>query len=99
MATKITDDISLFHDKYQWWFGKRYTNKDGTTGFNRVTGYFRELSGAFEDLGKREARSLEGAGIPELIEALKEHEAKMRALAEDIQSALERRETTKGGNK
>lgn len=88
MATKIKNDIYLFHDKYQWWFGKRYMRKDGTPGFHPITGYFRELSGAFEDLGKREARSVEAESVPELIEALKHHETVMRELAEEIMEAL-----------
>ena len=88
MKRKITDELYLFSDKYQWWFGKKYTNKDGTQGFHPITGYFRELSGAFEDLGDKEKRIAEGAGVPELIEALEEHKKYVHELAMHIEEVL-----------
>lgn len=91
MATiqiKLNDKYILCHDKYQWWFGKTYKNKDGTLGFHPITGYFRELSGAFEDLGKREARSIDAESVQELVEALRHHEAAMHELAQGITEAL-----------
>lgn len=88
IQTKINEKYILCHDEYQWWFAKPETWKDGGFKAARITGYFRDLSGAFEDLGKREARSLEADTIEELIQALKEHEKVMRSLAVEIQEVL-----------
>ena len=86
--TRVNDKYILCHDEFQWWFAKPETWKDGGFKAARITGYFRELSGAFEDLGKRESRSVEAESVPELIEALRHHETVMRELAEEIMEAL-----------
>ena len=88
MAIKLGDNLYLSRDKYQWWFSKKYETKKGDVAYKPITGFFRELSGAFEDLGDKEKRVVEAAGIPELIEAIKHHEAVMRELAEEIMEAL-----------
>ncbi len=66
------------------------TRKDGGFEAKRITGYFRERSGAFEDIGKREARSVDAETVQELVEALKHHETVMRELAEEILEALKK---------
>lgn len=88
MAINMGNGIYLCHDRYQWWFGKKINRKDGKTQFDPITGYFRELSGAFEDLGKREARSINAESVQELVEALRHHEAVMHELAQGITEAL-----------
>lgn len=86
--TRINDKYILCHDENQWWFAKKKKRKDGKFETTRLTGYFPELSDAFETFAKKEARSLEADTIEELIQALKEHEKVMRSLAVEIQEVL-----------
>ena len=85
---KIKDNLYLCRDKYQWWFAERFIHKDGGPRYDPITGYFRELSGAFEDLEDKEKRIAEGAGVPELIEALEEHKRYVHELAMHIEEVL-----------
>lgn len=88
MAIKLGDNLYLSRDKYQWWFSKKYETQKGDVVYKPITGFFRELSGAFEDLEDKEKRIAEGAGVPELIEALDEHKRYVHELAMHIEEVL-----------
>ena len=88
IQTKLNDNYILCHDEYQWWFAKEIKRKGRNSEARPITGYFRELSGAFEDLGKRETRSIDAESVQELVEALRHHEAVMHELAQGITEAL-----------